>query len=31
MHIRVKNVAIVLASKDNTMAKPKIYLRRNSE
>jgi hypothetical protein len=31
MYIRVNNLAIVLASKDNTMAKYRIYLRRNSE
>jgi len=30
-YIRVKKLAIALASKDNTMAKPLIYLRRNSE
>jgi hypothetical protein len=30
-HDRVKKLAIALASKDNTMAKRRIYLRRNSE
>jgi hypothetical protein len=30
-YIRVKKLAIALASKDNKMAKSRIYLRRNSE
>ena len=30
-YIRVNTLVIALASKDNTMVKPGIYLRRNSE
>jgi hypothetical protein len=30
-YIRVNTLAVALASKDNTMVKPPMYLRRNSE